>query len=116
MLSGICIDLECIDRINDPLEHLAFSPPEHDLVDALDGPLRQEWALRLCAKEATGKALGTRCDHPASLAVVDLDLASGAVQVAAADPATPGTAALDVQPLTVRTVRDSNWIAAVAIL
>lgn len=79
-------------------------------------PGQQEWALRLqCAKEAAGKAL--ECG-PEGLAAADLDLNSGVVRISAGPtalvPATPAVG-LGPEPLIVRTVRDGDWIAAVAI-
>ncbi|MGH8929117.1 MAG: beta-ketoacyl synthase N-terminal-like domain-containing protein [Egibacteraceae bacterium] len=105
---GIGIDLERLDRIDDPLERLASDPHERDLVAALGGPLQQEWALRLsCAKKAAGKVLGREPEHSASLVVAELDRESG--RVGMLDGHSPAA------PLTVHTVRDGEWIAALAI-
>ncbi|MGH8919308.1 MAG: hypothetical protein ACRD0H_13440, partial [Actinomycetes bacterium] len=79
----------------------------------LDGPEQQEWALRLrCAKQAAGQALGCGPESSAALAAADLDLNSGVVRLSAGPTA---SVALDPEPLIVRTVRDGDWIAAVAI-
>ncbi len=79
------------------------------------GPGQQEGALRLqCAKEAAGKALGCGPEGPAGLATADLDPHSGVVRISAAASPT-ASVTLGPEPLIVRTVRDGDWIAAVAI-
>lgn len=109
---GIGLDLERIDRAAGAIDRLAFAPHERDLVAALDGPLHQEWALRLwCAKEAAGKALGRGIEHPTSLVAADLDPASGTIHIVAGDPPAPAITG----PLAAHTIRDGDWIAAVAI-
>lgn len=99
---GIGIDLECLDHAVEPhaVSPPELSAPEQGLIAALDEPLREEWALRLrCATAAAGKALG----RPTGLVASDLDVSTGTVVLTAA------------QPLTVQTIRDGDWIAALAI-
>ncbi|MGB9048954.1 MAG: beta-ketoacyl synthase N-terminal-like domain-containing protein [Pseudonocardiaceae bacterium] len=78
------------------------------------GPGQQERALRLrCAEEAAGKALGC---GPEGLEAADLDLNSGVVRMSdlGPEPMLDPVSGSSV-PLIVRTVRDGDWIAAVAI-
>ena len=106
----IGIDLERLDPADDPLARVAFSPYERDLVAALHGPLRQEWALRMsCAKKAAGKALGRSLPDPAGPVIAALDVESGRVRVSI-------PAEHRAVPLTVSTVRDGDWIAALAMV
>jgi acyl transferase domain-containing protein len=73
----------------------------------------EERALRLqCAQEAAVKALGLA--PPTVLATADLDPDSGVVRVNTETSPTAPVAA-SPEPLTVRTVRDGDQIAAVAI-
>ncbi|MGI9002885.1 MAG: beta-ketoacyl synthase N-terminal-like domain-containing protein [Pseudonocardia sp.] len=88
-------------------------PREQALVDALEVTDRQEWALRLvCAKQATGKALGRGADGGPDLLATDLDAADGIVHVAVGTSSTPGA---DRGPLAVHTIRDGDWVAAAVI-
>ncbi|MGH3942928.1 MAG: beta-ketoacyl synthase N-terminal-like domain-containing protein, partial [Pseudonocardiaceae bacterium] len=112
---GLGVHLERIDApIGRPtLDQL--DRPERMLLAALDGAERLEWALRLrCAHEAAGKALGNGPENPTGLAVTDLDLNSGVVRMSAGPSSTASVAPVP-EPLTVRTVRDGDWVAAVAI-
>ena len=53
------IDLENLAARREDFEAIAFRPDERQMLAALPGELRQEWALRMwCAKEAVAKALG----------------------------------------------------------
>ena len=102
---GIGIHLAHLDRAGGNGRQ-PFSPDEHALIAALDQPLRDEWALRLCcAKEAASKALGQPPEQLTSLVAATLDPAAGTVQITA----------WDREPFTVQTVRDGDWIAARAI-
>ncbi|MGQ0776432.1 MAG: beta-ketoacyl synthase N-terminal-like domain-containing protein [Pseudonocardiales bacterium] len=115
---GIGIHLERIDTAigRDPLDPLdPLDPNEQALLAPLDEPGQLEWAQRLqCAHEAAGKALGHGPGGSASLAALDLDLNSGVVRIGAG-PSSRASVTLGPEPLTVRTVRDGDWIAAVAI-
>lgn len=95
---GVGIHLERIDRTGDA------------------GSGDQEWALRLrCAREAAGKVLGRGPEGLAGLAAADLDLDSGVVRMSAGPATSLSTNGLGPESLIVRSVRDGDWIAAVAI-
>jgi hypothetical protein len=117
---GVGIHLERIDPTHDtvgrpPGWHESLDPHERVLLAPLDGPGQLEWALRLrCAKEAAGKALGCAPESSANLAAADLDLGSGVVRMSAG-PSPTASVTLGPESLIVRTVRDGEWIAAVAI-
>ncbi|MGH3929980.1 MAG: polyketide synthase dehydratase domain-containing protein, partial [Pseudonocardiaceae bacterium] len=121
---GIGVHLERIDRTDrtetatgrpPPDPHESLDPHERVLLAPLDGPGQLEWAQRLrCAHEAAGKAFGHGPRGLASLATADLDLGSGVVRMNVG-PSPTASVTLVPEPLTVRTVRDGDWIAAVAI-
>ncbi|MGH8929309.1 MAG: polyketide synthase dehydratase domain-containing protein, partial [Egibacteraceae bacterium] len=114
---GVGIALQRINPLDDAFDDLGLSSTEHDLLAALEPSHRHEWAVRLrCAKQAVGNALGTDLEHPSGLLADSLDLAAGgAIRLVTGRPPTSAFAASDAEPLTVRTIRDGDWIAAVAM-
>ena len=81
--SCIGIDVELIVDRSESFEALAFSEAERALLGGRMGIDRTEWVARLwCAKEAAAKATGFGLvSGPSSVAVIDLDDATGALSV-----------------------------------
>jgi malonyl CoA-acyl carrier protein transacylase/phosphopantetheinyl transferase len=80
---GIGVDVEWLDRMNEHVMLMAFTPVERELLARLPAEEAQEWALRVwCAKEAVGKALGRgMLGAPQSLVAQELDPHRGAVKI-----------------------------------
>jgi phosphopantetheinyl transferase len=80
-LVGIDVESRAPDR--DGFERLAFDAGEQKIIAGLAADGRKEWLLRLwCAKEAAVKALGRGFEQGLhSVAVVGVDLATGAVSL-----------------------------------
>jgi phosphopantetheinyl transferase (holo-ACP synthase) len=100
-----------------PNDTVTLDPQERALVTGPEIADQQEWAARVwCAKQAASKALGRTADDPPELVAAGLDVSTGGIRFAAGlspDAATSLTP--DAGQLTTHTVRDGDWVAAVAI-
>ncbi|NTU64773.1 MAG: 4'-phosphopantetheinyl transferase superfamily protein, partial [Chloroflexi bacterium] len=112
---GVGIDLEPIDRVGADIERVAFTPHEQQLLSSVD---RSEWATRLwCAKEAAGKAVGCGLiGGPRELEIQEVDCGSGVVVVKLLGELARDLVELADKPIVVQTVREDEWIMAVAML
>ena len=82
MVTGIGIDIEPIRPLREYFLEGAFTEKERRLAAGF-GNQAEEWLVRMwCAKEATGKALGTGIvDSPKEIMVVGLDVDSERINV-----------------------------------
>jgi phosphopantetheine--protein transferase-like protein len=115
---GVGIDLEPIDRVGADIERVAFTSHEQRLLDSIDQDERGEWATRLwCAKEAVGKAIGRGLiNGPRELEIQEVDGGNGAVVVKLAGELARDLVELADRPIVAQTVREDEWIMAVAML
>jgi phosphopantetheine--protein transferase-like protein len=112
--SGVGIDVERIDRINDDVSAIAFTDDEADMILSVPEPLRPEWRARVwCAKEAAAKATGEGLNgRPDWIAATSIDLASGVVTIS-----TDGMiSSLQAPSLSVTTSIQDNFAFGVCVL
>lgn len=112
---GLGIDLEPVDRVSVDIEQVAFTLHEQQLLSSVD---RSEWATRLwCAKEAVGKAIGRGLiNGPRELEIQEVDCDSGAVVVKLVGELARDLVELADKPIVAQTVREDEWIIAMAML
>jgi acyl transferase domain-containing protein/phosphopantetheinyl transferase len=110
---NVGVDLEQVGRVTEPVERLAFTSEERELLQMLGSEGDRRWPVRLwCAKEAVAKARGEGFVRgPRSFVVRDIDPASGAVHVGLERPATdePATA-------VAFTACEGNLVVATSVL
>jgi phosphopantetheinyl transferase len=111
------IDLESLNHRREDFEVIAFSPDERNLLDALPGDLRQEWALRMwCAKEALGKALGRGLSAGLlAFHIIGAEPSSGMMCLELQAGALGHFPQLRGQYLNVYTARESDFVFAAVI-
>ncbi|MDO8629217.1 MAG: 4'-phosphopantetheinyl transferase superfamily protein, partial [Phycisphaerales bacterium] len=69
-----------------------------------------------CAKEAAGKAMGVGlADGPATMVVRELDPHAGAIRVSCGSTTTARTSQSNGSRFVVHSIRDGNYIVAVAV-
>jgi phosphopantetheine--protein transferase-like protein len=112
--SGVGIDVERIDHVNDDVSAIAFTDDESDMISSVPEPLRAEWRARVwCAKEAAAKATGEGLNgRPDLIAATSIDLASGRVTLS-----TDGIlSSLRALSLSVTTSVQDNFAFGVCVL
>jgi phosphopantetheinyl transferase len=111
------VDLESIESRNAGFDAVAFDNAERRLLERLDGTHRDEWVTRAwCAKEAAGKAMGVGlADGPATMIVRELDPHTGVIRVSCGSTTTARSSQSNGSGFVVHSVRDGNYIVAVAV-
>ncbi len=105
------IDVEAIVDRPEGVEDTAFTPDEQSLLGCCPASSRSEWIARFgCAKEAAAKAAGTGFLPGAKSAqVVEVDFASGVIQVRLAPPFTATHPDSLVNPIRVVSARRADY-------
>jgi acyl transferase domain-containing protein/4'-phosphopantetheinyl transferase EntD len=113
---GVGVDVEWLDRMNEHVERMAFTPAEGELLAKLPAQHTKEWALRLwCAKEAVSKALGRGLlAGPQSYVVTELDQDRGTLRIGLTGNGEPPVSAAGVplRALTATTAFDGSLALA----
>ena len=111
------VDLETIESRDAGFDAVAFDDDERRLLERLEGTHRDEWVTRAwCAKEAAGKAMGVGlADGPATMVVRELDPLAGAILVSCGSTTAACTSRANGSRFVVHSIRDGNYIVAVAV-
>lgn len=114
---GLGIDIETVDRMNEDVERLAFTPHERALLEAVSGADRDTWSLRLwCAKEAVAKAVGHgMVGGPQALEAQEFDLEHGTVWIRLRGELARMVDDPDGAAQVVPTTVEGNLVAAAAV-
>lgn len=114
---GVGIDVERLRPLGEGFEAGAFSPEEQRMLSSLDGPSREEWAVRLwCAKESVGKALGGGMfGRPAGLVARSWDPPAGIIEIELSEELAGELPELAGPPIPAYTIREGDLVAATVV-
>lgn len=113
-MPGIGVDLEPVQRQDSSFADVAFTKQEQSLLADLGDPQVDKWPLRAwCAKEAVGKALGYGlAAGPHSVAVEQVDTASGFVHMSLAGTLVDLFPNLSGEKIAAYTARENGYVLA----
>ena len=111
------IDLERIEARDSGFDALVFDETELQLFSRLNGDNRTEWVTRAwCAKEAASKATGRGLsDGPQAMMVNSIDPGLGQLVVSRREPLSGRRSADVARQFTVHSVRDGEFVIALAV-
>ncbi len=111
------IDLERIRSREAGFESVAFNEREREILARMNGEKRDEWITRAwCAKEAASKAMGLGLSKgPSTMVVESIEDDHGAMIVTSGEVLRAARPGLDDRPLVVHSVRDGDYVIALAI-
>jgi phosphopantetheinyl transferase len=114
--SPIGIDLETVTDREASFEAVAFDDEERRLLAGVNGRTHEEWLARAwTAKEAAGKALGGGlADGPGTVRVRGIQESGNSVTFAC-EVGPNGARAVPSDGLSVRSVRDGEFVIALAV-